>query len=1498
MSVWFGMGVVPTRVSMWKDHSAAVVLRDIGYKPMVLRVKYTSLFNAEVNECEEGTAHCSQVCINTRGGYGCGCNKGFHLARDGFSCLGTDHCRGVNCSNGGTCINEDQAYFCSCIPGFTGKHCDEESWYKNPQTSNFIYTSGITFIESGALLLPISVSGMKVDSTNQRIYTTNVKTTAEVLPKWLDVGVLENITHLSQHFDSSVLTGREINHGPCRGAPLEDNENYVVLQIFDGFSFEFYGQKVTLPIAVNIQPYCFIIKVCEKFGNTVYFMFPERFKQIFNEIKLLKPLVRRYGFKFNPRGVGISINKQIKGDVSTTGIAFWTGQSYNQERTLTKANIWMNGKISFKVGGLRFEETETTMFLSTPSIASMVRSMTLGEWQISLKTKVPHTIRISFGSSFELPITALNGDITAFASVGGINARTQCGRNANPSGLYVKATVNYNPFGNIPIFKYFHIFHAVADIKILIETQFQQNLDSPSNSLLIPEYFELQSLLEDFLNLTKMFKQRLQEDSTSDLKLLDDAKLLAENFITKLKDDVAIVKARQNNDLETVLNDLSDTWKIYFKNFENITHVLTNHFDNGSLNAFADLFQENIRNIKDKSQSMVATFMQQFDSLFQKTYGIGIKFIGNINLFGLNIAEIDIEILYKTTKDTQCKSIAQKSSILKSNNAVIALGYLKTKITLSKFIQMREAGFGVIMSLDDWHKIELIFNGQVTILSVDATADILVSGKGIYFHIEAPIFYTFKAQLDVSAEMAKNQRPNWNELHLNIAGKFVADADGDGSFQDSYLSGLINFTKHIADEANARITKAQDYFTNLQRKMTDAQHWLEDKKGKVLSAKSKFDDAIHALEIAKDKLERAKGPFRRAIDKLNAAKDKVDHLCTIKTCSKICVPGLKCSICHKKIWFVNVPYPCCHFTSFMFSVSNPICVAANLGCRTLRGVAIAALEVAKLGVRIPIAALDVAKAAVSVAQFVVDKAKTVLDIAAGAFSLAQYGLEGAKLLAEGAKLALEVVKKLVELGAKAFSFIIQYGLQSILDVRNCGFEIQMSTADLPVFDVQCEINAFKSGFRKFNIRINFKHPFESIWNSAKSIITTLLKAVVGITGRSGNQQIQARASYLIYSALRDVPNNNRDSNIFEICRNKTIETVFDTLGFKEKRNANDYESRKEIFRGKCAQFTKVHNFLYDSITVLLDMVEDSAQTLANITRMKEHFGELHSNMSRMVNNASLQDLTINQTVAEEQFNISSSEVKSIIKDSNAVRDATVLFTNTTEYNKHIESEMESANNFQVVSRWLLVMNDLASKYFSSKTCVTFSDCTHYSITLLYELFIESNVANKSSSLKCISNFEERFLELVGNKTQNIQDVHEHTQYLVNLLDDMHESDAFCSKPPERLTKLRSQKVFVGGNIHMACNATGSPKPHFEWFKNGRPLKQHKDMVLIIPNASPIDAGMYHCIAGNLVANLTFEEARVEVTGKKNINERFNSFPFGYPFRIIFFHVKHIDVMQI
>lgn len=184
----------------------------------------------------------------------------------------------------------------------------------------------------------------------------------------------------------------------------------------------------------------------------------------------------------------------------------------------------------------------------------------------------------------------------------------------------------------------------------------------------------------------------------------------------------------------------------------------------------------------------------------------------------------------------------------------------------------------------------------------------------------------------------------------------------------------------------------------------------------------------------------------------------------------------------------------------MIQIPDVLCEMQNLICRAVRAIAYVALEIAQVAVRVAMLAFDAAKFVVTVAQLAVDKAKLVLIAAQGLLEIAKTGLEVAKVGLELATVAIEAVKFTVKAALYVFELLVS-GIQNLIDVRNCGFEIQMSAKDRSFFEVSCDVKAFNLGWTTFSFEFDFKNPIASIWRVAKSTLNHLLDAITNILGK-------------------------------------------------------------------------------------------------------------------------------------------------------------------------------------------------------------------------------------------------------------------------------------------------------------------------------------------------------------------------------------------------------------
>ena len=891
---------------------------------------------------------------------------------------------------------------------------------------------------------------------------------------------------------------------------------------------------------------------------------------------------------------------------------------------------------------------------------------------------------------------------------------------------------------------------------------------------------------------------------------------------------------------------------------------------------FTQFFTSELDKLEQNLKTSAGKLTKQVFSALGDFEGLGLRFTATLHVFHLKIGKVELEAVYSVDNLGACSKFKDAFEIFKNEKSFRFMGIVSTNLVrLGFFLHLDVgAGLGMAFSVDTPGKMLLQVHAQASILGISMSADVLVSNRGIYFDVEGKLWNAFKAKLAISAVHGKD----WNELTFHVHGELLGNADKDDNFQDSYIDALRKVVKDLGDSATHRITQAQNAITRAQSGLTSAQHWLESKKSAVRSANGAFDSAVHALDRAKDALERAKGPFRAAIAKLNQAQRHLDSLCKIERCGRVCVPGLRCRICHKKVWFVRIPYPCCHFTSCMFSFPKPICVVKNIGCRAIRAVAFVALEAAKLFVRAPMLVLDAAKVAVSVAQVVVDKSRVVLDLAVAAIDLAKVGLEGAKTVLSGAKLVLEGVKVVVKVGLKVVDLILKYGLQSLIDVKNCNFDIDISTRSLPVFAVGCEVNALRLGWRPIKFTVNFNRPIQSLWESAKATMKAIIDSIGhSLFGRRKRELLHGALlkTHKIIRSYRDV---DFDPDNDDIYLNETINIVFQTAGFENATSDEDYENRVAIFRRRCTQFQHIVSFLSDANNALFDIANETYTTLRAAADMHDQLETF--DIDKLRSNFSLESSGVSPEVAIRDFNISRADLDLALANANeSLKNDSLLseIHNISRISKgYLKESTKAAESIRILDQWVAAMENVTSDYFDSDVCVSFLDCAHYSIAELLDLYYAEEFDNVSDIFYLLSSLEDTFLELISNSSHPIQTVYNLSDNIRTQLDSLEDMNPYCSIPPTILSPLSNQTVTAGGIVQFYCNVSGNPEPTIWWFQDDDYLPGEHEKTLTIENVTETNSThRFRCIAGNVVANLSSDDAFLDIEG--NINDTLFTF---------------------
>ena len=1044
----------------------------------------------------------------------------------------------------------------------------------------------------------------------------------------------------------------------------------------------------------------------------------------------------------------------------------------------------------------------------------------------------------------------------------GQNQRSWCGDLSNPPGIFISTRVDANPFNGIPILEDWMILDLSAEVHVFLMTNPGSHVTHDMHIDLVQDVLSIENVilrLRDLL--TNIIKETGNFASSSMTAIFNDTTSKIADIERSEKE---VSDAVSNFKFHKIPGILSDMWK-KVTNFNQLLEQLENglrQFKNDTLNMTTVFLRNELTLLKDRITNVVGKLENQVTNALKDFSGAGLKFGMHLKIFGLNFGRIDGELVYSSDVLLRCSRFKGVKKLLQNQPALRMLGRFSYETKLGFFIRCGNgAGIGVAMAL---HSNDLIVqvNGYINILGIKVTGDVFISRQGVRFYIEGKVWNLFYAQLESHAGLIGT---DWHGLEISVSGRFVAQArtkrqtqTDTTNFEASYLDALRKVVSNIADGVQKRLSQAQSALTYAQRKMTDAKKWLTEKKRDVRNANSAFDSAVKSFDRAKDKLEAAKGPFRRAIEKLNSAQRKVDNLCRIRHCKKICIPGLKCKICHKKILFVNVPYPCCHFTRCMISFPDPICSVANLGCKAIRAIAYAGLEVAKAFVRAPMLALDAAKLTLSAAQVVVDKSRVVLKVAEGAIELAKLGLEATKLGLELAKKALDGLKAVIGAAAKVLDSVIRFGLQNIMDVRNCGFLVKISTVDIFVFDVSCEINAFRLGWRKVGVRINFKNILQSLWNAAKAAIKGLMHLIGDIfTGRR-RREIESDVTSKIHVLIRRIRSDDGQWN-------KTMDMINDTLSFVNVTDAysgnfaSDRDDRVSIFRAKCTDMRRHLSFLTDTLHALHDIASESKSSLDLATNLTTDID--NSDQALKDTNFTAESLGINVDYAHH-YNLSKHDIeKTLENEKQSLEDNQHLkdIRNMTTFAKEIvNSQIQSIDLSGITDTWMLALENITKMHFNWSECVDFRDCVLFSISSMYDIYAVGDHANMTNVRLILTDLEDSVLDIVRNSSFNINGIHNSTTKIKSYLYQIDEMNIFCTKPPKLLSSPQNVTTIPGGNATFHCKLDSETEAYYWWYRDDKLMPNERSSTLSIQNVT--DATLaYRCEAGNIVTNITSKD---------------------------------------
>ena len=1051
---------------------------------------------------------------------------------------------------------------------------------------------------------------------------------------------------------------------------------------------------------------------------------------------------------------------------------------------------------------------------------------------------------------------AYNVFIFCLHHVTGYSTRELCGSEANPSGLFISFFTRVNPFNGIPalednskidltsrIYAYFAM-EEVSELSSDKRGQVKNSVQSIDQSLATFSTYLVYIFGNDDFNAYISHLRNVTGDIAVILGFLD------ENI---MESEVSYIVTAFNNiwTYTTILDDV-------IIEMNSISLLTTDPTIATFLRSLANSVQP-LRDLVDTAINILSSSL--FNSIPPST-GFGMKMRIYITLFDTNVG-LDVEFVY-SEKLFQCSRFSALANYFDPGEKAIAfLGTIEVPIPFGELFEVDVGGgFGGAFSTS---RLRFAYRISVyaSLFDISVTSDLFYTFNGIYTYIEGNIFNLFFAQIDIYTGIGEN----WYDLIYKVSGRFaIGDRrkrqiqtnvkSFDGSLKDALQKAVI----HVSDMVTSRLDAIQE-LVKLQQSINDAARgWLHDRLNDLKGAKEIHTNNLSKLDKARKFLRNAKKPFQKALELLTSAQRAVDNLCSIKTCALICVPGIKCRVCWKKVWLVKIPYPCCWTTNCMIRIPNPICVLYNVGCTAVRFIAYGALEFAKMNIRAPMIVLDSARAAVIIAQSAVEGSSFVVALSEAAVVVADMAFDVAKAALEFQHRQFAFFRDIVKIASPILQ-AIAVNAGNLLDVKNCGFELALRTTQLPVFNVSCDIKLSVLGWKRIRMRINFNDILQSLWSVAKAIVSTFFDIDV-----RRKRDISTQAAFATHRLIRKVRNAQQYSNHSFDATKEDISVVELTMGFKEN-TTNDYDSRVALFSAKCTLIERYLNFLDATINTLFNI---SQQSKEEVDRASDINSQVGSYKYEARGNMTLEDAGVDTNYGQH-YNLTRDEMQKAMDDglNQSSSDPTVIEIDYTlkQYKEAMNIEVSSIESHGYADSWMLSIENIANYYFNETECVTFRDCVLYVIGEIFDIYAEETHANISEIKRVLSDIENGIFNIVKNDSFNIIGIYNQTSEIKDNMDVFSDLNIYCSDAPVIQSHPQNVTTVIGGNASFFCGAKANPEPVYSWFQSNKVMPLETSFMLVIQNVSMNNSqSSYRCMVGNLVANITSDEAYVHLIG--------------------------------
>ena len=168
------------------------------------------------------------------------------------------------------------------------------------------------------------------------------------------------------------------------------------------------------------------------------------------------------------------------------------------------------------------------------------------------------------------------------------------------------------------------------------------------------------------------------------------------------------------------------------------------------------------------------------------------------------------------------------------------------------------------------------------------------------------------------------------------------------------------------------------------------------------------------------------------------------------------------------------------FSSCCFKIPDPICLLENAGCYILRGAAEIAIVVAEAALLIAEGVLAAVEGVIHGLTVIVDNARFVLDVAKG---------------------VLTAVQATVSVGLAAFKAVTEFLLTGIINIKEIGFDVQLSAFSHGSISAYVEASFFGSEVVRLEVTLPIINPLAIVKDLAERAIPGLGRKKRATTSR-------------------------------------------------------------------------------------------------------------------------------------------------------------------------------------------------------------------------------------------------------------------------------------------------------------------------------------------------------------------------------------------------------------